>query len=116
MAVRKTLKAAYQIEEKKPQKWGVSSADYNTQRWRDYKKRYIQYRLSLGQTTCDICKKDFGFKSRMVKGRMIKYLEREIDHVRPISMGGEMYDYDNLQQLCHVCHTRKTSKEIKERQ
>lgn len=113
MPIRQTLKAPYQSEEKKPNKWGVSAADYNTDRWRKFKSGYIQHRLSLGETTCDSCGKDFGFKSRMVKGKMIKYLEREIDHKNPISQGGEMYDYDNLQQLCHVCHTRKTAKEIR---
>jgi 5-methylcytosine-specific restriction endonuclease McrA len=31
----------------------------------------------------------------------------------PIHRGGEPYDLDNLQSLCHRCHRRKTMAEAK---
>lgn len=117
MAVRKTLKSAYQVEEKKPQKWGVTNFDYNAKKWRDHKDRYIQYRLGLGHTRCDMCNKDFPWKSKRNRwGGITRYLDRDVEHKVPISQGGDIYSYDNLQCLCGTCHKSKTSKEIKERQ
>jgi len=34
-----------------------------------------------------------------------------VDHVRPLSDGGDHYDADNLQALCRSCHARKTCRE-----
>lgn len=34
-----------------------------------------------------------------------------VDHIRPINRGGERLDPDNLQSLCHTCHSRKTVRE-----
>ncbi len=107
MAVIKSLKT--NVVEEKQSRW--SSADnslYNTSRWRIYRTNYIKYRLSLGHSDCDVCGRLFQAKTNNNTGI-------EIDHVKPISQGGEMYDYDNLQMLCHVCHTRKTAKEIRQR-
>ena len=38
-----------------------------------------------------------------------------VDHVHEIEDGGEPYDYDNLQSLCHSCHNRKSAQERKKR-
>ena len=36
----------------------------------------------------------------------------EVDHIKPISEGGEMYALDNLQTLCrNPCHREKTRSE-----
>jgi len=32
---------------------------------------------------------------------------REVDHITPITAGGERLDLDNLQSLCSPCHKRK---------
>ena len=32
----------------------------------------------------------------------------EVDHIKPISAGGAMYDLSNLQSLCRGCHIEKT--------
>lgn len=34
-----------------------------------------------------------------------------VDHIVPIQDGGEMFDWDNLQSLCHSHHNSKTAKE-----
>ena len=36
---------------------------------------------------------------------------KDVDHITPIRLGGEIYDYDNLQTLCKPCHNRKSGKE-----
>ena len=38
-----------------------------------------------------------------------------VDHIKELEDGGDPYDYDNLQSLCHSCHNRKTAKERKKR-
>lgn len=38
-----------------------------------------------------------------------------IDHIKPISEGGEPLDLDNLQTLCKQCHAIKTGKETSKR-
>ena len=34
-----------------------------------------------------------------------------VDHILPLSEGGEKYDEANLQALCQSCHNRKTKRE-----
>lgn len=36
----------------------------------------------------------------------------EVDHIVPIALGGEMWDIENLQILCHNCHKKKTKKDM----
>ena len=38
-----------------------------------------------------------------------------IDHIKPISEGGEPLDANNLQTLCKQCHAIKTGKETSKR-
>lgn len=38
-----------------------------------------------------------------------------IDHIKPISEGGEPLDMNNLQTLCKQCHAIKTGKETAKR-
>jgi len=36
-----------------------------------------------------------------------------VDHIKPISQGGALLDWGNLQTLCVSCHNSKSSKERK---
>lgn len=38
-------------------------------------------------------------------------LASQVDHIKPIVEGGELYDWDNLQSLCQACHSSKTARE-----
>lgn len=38
--------------------------------------------------------------------------EAEVDHIVPVSMGGDNFDLENLQTLCHECHARKTAEDM----
>lgn len=36
-----------------------------------------------------------------------------VDHITPVTMGGEFWDRNNWQPLCESCHNRKSSGERK---
>ena len=36
----------------------------------------------------------------------------EVDHITPISLGGDMWDRFNLRTLCNKCHKSKTRKDF----
>lgn len=38
-------------------------------------------------------------------------LATEVDHIIPLSRGGERLDPENLQPLCRSCHVRKTAED-----
>lgn len=38
---------------------------------------------------------------------------QDIDHIVPLSQGGDPYDIDNLQSLCRRCHNDKTNEDKK---
>ena len=35
----------------------------------------------------------------------------EVDHRVPLFVGGEPWAWDNLQSVCHECHTKKSNEE-----
>ncbi len=41
--------------------------------------------------------------------------ELQVDHIKAIVNGGDMWDENNLQTLCINCHKRKTKKDLKEK-
>lgn len=41
--------------------------------------------------------------------RGIERPAQHVDHVHPVREGGAWFDGDNLQSLCHECHSRKTA-------
>lgn len=40
--------------------------------------------------------------------RRCRRLATEVDHIKPVSQGGDRYDWANLQSLCHPHHELKT--------
>ena len=36
----------------------------------------------------------------------------EVDHIVAVSLGGDMWDEDNLQVLCYTDHKKKTKKDM----
>ncbi len=37
----------------------------------------------------------------------------EVDHIKPVALGGDMFDENNLKVLCYTCHKEKTSDDAK---
>lgn len=73
------------------------AAFYHTARWKRLRKMKLR--------SNPICEMD-----------QCLSLAEEVDHKLPISEGGATLDLNNLQSLCHRCHTRKTAREIRARQ
>ena len=61
-------------------------------------RRVRAERLRLDHHLCQACLRD---------GR--PETAAEVDHIMPIARGGARLDLDNLQSLCHACHSRKTA-------
>ena len=45
-----------------------------------------------------------------------KHGKMEVDHIKPLDDGGEMYDASNLQSLCASCHWEKSRSERRGRE
>lgn len=41
------------------------------------------------------------------------YVSREVDHIKPLSQGGQPFERANLQALCKDCHRKKSLTESK---
>lgn len=68
---------------------------YHSPRWRRTSKQYRKE-----NPICKHCK-DKGFVTPA----------DVVDHIVPIQEGGEIFDLENFQSLCHPCHNSKTAKE-----
>lgn len=68
---------------------------YNSKAWRMTRKFYIK-----DNPLCEMCKR----KGQTTAGQMV-------DHIKPISMGGNMLHISNLQTLCNKCHAIKSAYE-----
>ena len=66
---------------------------YHTKAWRMTRKFYIK-----DNPLCEQCKR---------KG--ITTAAQMVDHIKPIRLGGHMYDNSNLSSLCNKCHAKKSA-------
>lgn len=72
-------------------------AFYQSSRWHEYSRQYRKkHRL------CVMC---------LEKGKTV--LSECVDHIIPITNGGDMWDSINHQALCKSCHSIKTKEEKK---
>jgi len=72
----------------------MSRSIYLTRRWRD-RVRPAQLRRE------PLC------RAHQARGRVVQ--ATEVDHIKRISEGGDPWDENNLQSLCHDCHSSKTA-------
>ena len=95
----KSKQKQFHWQDNKPKQWTSDdlAKQYHTTRWRKLRKRFIsQFPLCAECLTFD----------KVVEAKVV-------DHIKPIKDGGEMYDWDNLQSLCHSCHNSKSARERK---
>jgi len=80
------------IAEKKKKIWGRPEDQwiYKSARWG--RVRSLQLQLE------PFCK---GCRPKITEATIV-------DHITPVSQGGEIWDMDNLQSLCVSCHNRKS--------
>jgi 5-methylcytosine-specific restriction endonuclease McrA len=67
---------------------------YDSSAWRRFARRLLLDERPL----CRICE---------AQGRIV--LAQHVDHIVPLSEGGDALDAANLQPLCAPCHSRKTA-------
>jgi len=71
--------------------WSDNSI-YHTRQWRNDRDRHIK-----ANPLCVICLSNGITTASSVS-----------DHIKEISQGGDVWDWDNRQALCTRCHNRKT--------
>ena len=72
-----------------------NSKFYNSKQWKMTRKFYIKQ-----HPLCEQCK-----RNKTIKGGDC------VDHIKPITTGGAMVDFSNLQTLCNSCHAKKSANE-----
>jgi len=88
----------YKLQERKRQdSWSSTNFKYSSLRWMKLRDLY-----RLKNPLCVEC---------MKKGTLEPV--NIVDHIIPISQGGDAWDWDNLQSLCEHHHNKKTAKERK---
>jgi len=68
---------------------------YHTTHWRNLRALVLQ-----ASPLCKACE-DVGLIT----------LAQMVDHIKPVRLGGEFFDAENLQPLCNSCHASKSAKE-----
>jgi 5-methylcytosine-specific restriction enzyme A len=68
---------------------------YNSRKWRNFRKEYLR-----NHPICLHCEDEGSVRPAQV-----------VDHIKPVRLGGEIYDVNNLQALCHNHHNKKSAKE-----
>lgn len=68
---------------------------YTTKRW-----KHLARDIKLKEPFCRVCK---------AQGRIT--LATQVDHIIPRFKGGDDWNLDNLQPICHPCHVEKSRKE-----
>ena len=78
---------------------------YHSTAWRKLRAYHIRH-----SPLCAECLKVGKITDCTAKGAGV------VDHIKPISEGGQPLDLDNLQTLCAKCHAVKTGREVAIRQ
>ena len=64
---------------------------YSSKRWRTVRRQYFET-----HPMCEDC---------LLEGKTIP--AEEVHHIKPLSAGGEPYDFNNLRSLCRSCHLKE---------
>lgn len=92
-------RAAWQERSWISKRVGNSGADhhkYNTRLWRNTSKAHRRMNpLCINYIHC-------------------RGMAKLVDHKIPLSQGGNQFDWDNMQSMCHSCHNRKRQAEGQE--
>ena len=89
------VKRSWVVERKPFEREVKNDGFYNSWPWRKKRKSFLNER-----PLCVHCE----HKGLVVPATVV-------DHIKPIRLGGEKLNDDNLQGLCETCHNSKSSKE-----
>jgi len=85
----------------------MQDEDYaHVRKWLDFRKAYLQKKLSWYPLECHYCKKAH-LEIETDDEKMLATL----DHVTPLSKGGGLYDEENLVVACSPCNQKKRDKD-----
>ena len=91
----KSKKRSWMPKRKKVYRQNDKSSFYHSKQWRMLRNWYIKK-----NPICAECKR----QDKLTAGYCV-------DHIRPISIGGNKIDISNLQTLCESCHSKKSAQE-----
>lgn len=57
---------------------------------------------------------DFHKEEEKLRKGLDEWGNMEVDHIKPVAIGGDQWEKKNLRTLCHSCHLKKTAKDMKE--
>ena len=92
--------------------WRCCSVDCTKEFWRTHDKSWSwgRFRMEVfkrDKGVCQMCKKKFTFIGTDKKEH--PDWERLVaDHIKPLAIGGSMWDMGNLQSLCKECNIKQT--------
>jgi len=99
--------------------WRCCSVDCTKEFWATHDKSlsWQQFRYEVFKRdnyTCQMCGKK---ETKISKYNNQEYPVSEIliaDHIKPLAIGGEMWNINNLQTLCIDCNKIKTAQDMKD--
>jgi len=77
---------------------------------KDYERIFddVEIFMNMGYHTKEAFHVPAGYERRYHK----EYFQIEVDHKIAVSLGGEMWDENNLRPLCNQCHKKKTKQDM----
>lgn len=99
--------------------WRCCSKECTEQFWKEHDESWSwdNFRLQVFKRdngVCKMCGKKFIYMGwRTENTECPDYTKLIADHIKPLAMGGEMWDMNNLQTLCIDCNKIKTAQDMK---
>ena len=99
--------------------WRCCSTKCTKEFWEKHDKSWSweNFRMQVfkrDKGVCQMCNKKFTFISYHSKEEIPDYRELIADHIKPLAIGGEMWDMNNLQTLCVDCNKVKTKQDMRD--
>lgn len=88
------------------------SGDCESKFYHKHVKIWSQLRLKIFHRDKMLCQ-ECGIKVHLENSYYFPIENRaECDHIIPVSLGGSMWNENNLRTLCHKCHAKKTAQDV----
>ena len=99
--------------------WRCCSTECTKEFWAEHDKSWSweNFRMQVfkrDKGVCQMCSKKFTFISYHSKVEIPDYRVLVADHIKPLAIGGEMWDMNNLQTLCKNCNKKKTKQDMRD--